>query len=100
MEQERYSEKSHWGDLAFLQQDSWLEKGAVCLNIEQRFGRYWVILVYVENHQPFRFRLRYIADYATELKARRSGEFFLRGVRRDPRGTFKIDIDAFYLCRN
>lgn len=87
-------------DLRFLSEDRWLSKAAVRYEIFPQSGRYWVNMIYIAHDNPFHFRIRPIDHYPSLIKAQQFAQIFLRGIRRDPRGTFKTDTDAFDLCCN
>ena len=87
-------------DLRFLYQDSWLQETVVQYSIECRKGRYWISMIYIDAQNPFRFLIRTINHYSSFSKAQLAALFFQRGIRRDPRGTLKINSDAFDICSN
>ncbi|RMF01665.1 MAG: hypothetical protein D6772_04470, partial [Bacteroidetes bacterium] len=92
--------KANWQDLSFLREERWLQRAHVCLYLRLRANHYWVVLTYADSTQPLRVRLRYINDYPSLTKARQFGEVFVKNVGRDPRGTLKINTDAFDLRYN
>lgn len=87
-------------DLQFLHQDDWLQETAIEYNVIPRKGRFWIKIIYVDAQNPFRFRIRTINHYSSLSKAEQAAQFFQRGIRRDPRGTLKINADAFHICAN
>ena len=93
-------QRGTYSDLQFLQEDRWLSKAAVSYDIFPHAGRYWVNMIYIAHDNPYRFRIRQIDHYPSLLKAQQFAQIFLRGIRRDPRGTFKTDTNAFDLCSN
>lgn len=100
MENHSYQQQGTYADLYFLDEDRWLSNTAVLYDISLQAGRYWVKMIYIAHDNLFRFRIRQIDHYPSLLKAQQFAQIFLRGIRRDPRGTFKIDTDAFDLCSN
>lgn len=87
-------------DMRILKEEKWLLTAVVLFRIKVRAGQYWVSMVYVDSNDPFRFIVRVIDHYPSRQKAERFASIFQRGIRRDPRGTYKIDVDAFRICSN
>ena len=94
---DRLGEKA---DLSLLEQDEWLLNSAVLYQISERKGRFWIIMLYVDYKNPLRFRIRWIDHYPSIRRAEQFAKILQRGIRKDPRGTFKINLDAFNLCLN
>ncbi len=86
--------------MCILREEKWLLTAVVLFHIKARLGRYWVSMVYVDSNDPFRFIVRVIDHYPSRQKAEQYARILQRGIRRDPRGTYKIDVDAFHICSN
>ena len=86
--------------MQILRQDQWLQNSVVLSRIEARAGRFWVLMIFVDSANPFRLIIRAIDHYPNQQKAEFFANILKRGIRRDPRGTLKLDFDAFRICAN
>ena len=87
-------------DLQCLQSEGWLLNAVVQYKVTERKSRFWVSLIYVDSQNPFYIRIRQIDHYPTLKKAEQFAQLMQRGASRDPRGTFKLNTNAFYICAN
>ncbi len=87
-------------DLRFLQFDAWLTNSAVNSRICKRNGRWYLWLVFADPRNPLRLIARHIDHYQSQTKAEVCSNYFLKSARRDNRGHFTLDIDAFHICDN
>lgn len=87
-------------DLRILQEEEWLLQAVVEYNIRERKGRFWIVLLYIDSRYPMNLRLRWIDHHPSLRRAEQFAQILQRGVRRDPRGTVKLSLDAFNLCLN
>ena len=87
-------------DLGFLDDDLWLKTSAVLYQIIAKKSRWWILILFVDSKNPFRFRYRTINHYPSLKLAENYAMNLQRGIRRDPQGTYKINSDAFDICAN
>ncbi|MDX2134356.1 MAG: hypothetical protein SFV52_06205 [Saprospiraceae bacterium] len=96
----RINELGMAADLRFMSEPGWLNDTAVSSRIVHRYSRWHLWLVFVSANNPCRFIARYIDHYPTRHLAGVYSTYFLKSARRDERGTFVIDEDAFNICLN
>ncbi|HNE28202.1 MAG TPA: hypothetical protein PLW66_03495 [Saprospiraceae bacterium] len=87
-------------DLRFLQHDAWLTESTVSSRICKRAGRWHLWLVFADTRNPLCLLVRYIDHYPSRTKAEVCSNYFLKSARRDERGHFTLEIDAFHICNN
>jgi hypothetical protein len=85
-------------DLGILAQGQWLKDSAVSYLVVPRRGRWLVTMVFGWSQDPLRLLCRRIDSYPTEARARANADLLQRNIQKDPRGTLKIDHDAFCFC--
>ncbi|MCI5082217.1 MAG: hypothetical protein MRY78_11000 [Saprospiraceae bacterium] len=87
-------------DLTFLENDKWLLDSIVHYLIQYRKGRWFLTMVYIYSKNPFQLLCRKIDHYPSEKRALTYAQIFQRGIRKDARGTLKLNPDAFRICSN
>jgi hypothetical protein len=87
-------------DFKLLEEDRWL------LNTEVRYlllrkHRLWhLFMVYIAIDNPLQLLCKQIDVYASQHKAETFAKILQRGIRRDARGTLKMNRNAFHICTN
>lgn len=87
-------------DLEIINQTRWLHDTEVRYVIDLKKGRWHLSMIYIYLHNPMRFVCRYIDNYESFKKAELYAQIFQRGIRKDARGTLKIDDNAYNICFN
>ena len=87
-------------DLKILDEDQWLGKAVVQHFISQRRGRYWVHITFHNPSYPFQLKIQIIDHYPRQKTAEQFAIIFQRSIRKDARGTFKTNSNAFHICSN
>lgn len=87
-------------DFFFLKDDKWLIDTEVRYLIFAKNSRWHVAMIYISIHNPLQFLCRKIDEYPSEQKAKTFAKLLQRGIRKDARGTLKINTDAFNICTN
>lgn len=78
-------------DIAFYQDDFWLQDTAVVENLEYRQGSWSIYLVFALHNCPLQFIKRKITNFACVKKAELSAHYMRRLAAKDQRGTLIID---------
>jgi hypothetical protein len=94
------SKQGNSKDLLFLKNDAWLKDTEVRYRIVRNHGRWFLSMLFVWIDNPYRFLCRKIDNYETERKAEMYAQLFQRGIRKDARGTLKMNENAFNICNN
>lgn len=87
-------------DLLFLDDDKWLLDTEVRYALSAKNSRWHLSMIYISIHNPFRFLCRKIDEYHSEKKANTFAKILQRGIRKDARGTLKMNTNAFNICTN
>lgn len=87
-------------DLAIFSQTRWLHNTEVKYLIEQRSGRWHLTIIFIFIHNPLKLICNYLNHYESLKKAELYAQFFQRGIRKDARGTLKLDENAYNICYN
>lgn len=87
-------------DLAIFYQTRWLHDTEVKYMIDHRSGRWHLTMIYISIHTPLKLLCRYIDHYESLKKAELYAQIFQRGIRKDARGTLKLDENAYNICYN
>lgn len=73
-------------DLSFLHEDAdWLQTSIVSHRIEEKSGRWWVVMVFTDRDDPLRKLVRPITDYPTRQRAAWHANILQRQISADPR---------------
>lgn len=86
--------------LKMLTEDAWLMNTEVRYHLCERKSQWYLTMVFVALNNPLQFRCRKIDVYSSEKKALTFSKILQRGIRKDARGTLKINDDAFNICAN
>jgi hypothetical protein len=87
-------------DQKILIEEAWLHTAQVSYQITHKRSRWCLSILFINQKNPMRLRLRYLDDYSSEKQAQCYAQLFQRGIQRDARGTFKTNNDAFNFCKN
>ncbi|MEM1318879.1 MAG: hypothetical protein AAGG75_01415 [Bacteroidota bacterium] len=87
-------------DMKVLVHDKWLINTEVRYDLKKRYGQWHLTMIYIAVNNPLQFICRNIDTYPSEKKAQLYAQIFLRGIRKDARGTLKTNQDAFNFCDN
>jgi hypothetical protein len=87
-------------DLNFINKATWLKDSEVRYRITKRQSRWYISLIFIHIHDPYRFLCRSLNNYETEYKAVTYAQIFQRCTQKDARGTLKTDENAFNICKN
>jgi len=85
-------------DIAFIQDDFWLQDTAVIDNIEKRNGEWCIYLVFAHHLLPLKFIKRKIVHYVCPKRAGVAAHYMRRQAAKDQRGTLTVNKDL--LIRN
>ena len=88
------------GDLKLLREDKWLMDTEVKYNLKEKKGLWYLTMIYVSIHNPFKLICKKIDVYNSENKAKTFADILQRGIRKDARGTLKTNENAFNICDN
>jgi hypothetical protein len=80
--------------------DKWLIDAEVQYKISQVKGRWEVSLVFINTKNPRQVLIQTIADYRTRRLAEISGRYMQQTAAKDPRGTQKLNKDAYNINDN
>ena len=73
-------------DLNFLQNDtSWLKRSIVSHEIQERNGRFWVVMIFTDEQDPLKKLIRPISDHPSLAVAERHADILQRQISADPR---------------
>ena len=86
--------------LKMLIEDAWLMDTEVRYHLCEHRSQWHLTMVFVALNNPMQFRCRKIDVYSSEKKALTFSKILQRGIRKDARGTLKINEDAFNICAN
>jgi len=101
MNNQHFTEKSgNQADMEFLSDDWWLRDTAVVENIVKRKGMWEIHLVFAHYQQPNKLIKRVISKYPSKEKAELNAWYMRRLAAKDQRGTLKVDLADFKLCKN
>ena len=87
-------------DMLFLSEDWWLRDTAVIENIVKRAGMWEIQLVFAHYQQPHQLIKRIISRFSSKQKAKLYAHYMRRLAAKDQRGTLKVDISEFRLCKS
>lgn len=87
-------------DLKFMQQAAWLKDSEVRYNIHCHRSRWYISLIFIHIHEPYRFLIRSLNHYESKHKATTYAQIFQRAAQKDARGTLKTNDNAFNICKN
>ncbi|MEL7159941.1 MAG: hypothetical protein AAFN92_04225 [Bacteroidota bacterium] len=73
-------------DLRFLGDEAdWLRTSIVTHRIEEKSGRFWIVMVFTDKADPLRKLVRPITDYPTRQRAEWHANLLQRQISADPR---------------
>ena len=87
-------------DLAFLEEDLWLQDTVVFDWVSRLAGTWQIFLVFVYHEDPFLLIMRYIKSQISESKAKMEGSYLRRSAAKDQRGNLELNEGKFRLCQN
>lgn len=87
-------------DLIIFFQNQWLHNTEVKYLIEHRSGRWYLTMIYISIYNPMKMLCHYLDNYESLKKAELYAQIFQRGIRKDARGTLKLDENAYNICYN
>ena len=87
-------------DMQLLKEDGWLMNTEVRYFLRVWKNRWHLTMIYIALDDPMKLICRRIDDYSSEKKALTFAKILQRGIRKDARGTLKINRDAFNICNN
>jgi len=82
------------------QKNDWLIDAEVQYKVTPVKGRWEVSLVFINTKDPNQVLIQTIGDYRTERLAEIYGRCMQETAAKDPRGTQKIDKDAYDINNN
>lgn len=78
-------------DVAFINDDFWLQDTAVIENIERRHGEWNIYLVFAHHLKPLKFIKRKIVNFVCPKKAAMAAHYMRRLAAKDQRGTLVVN---------
>ena len=87
-------------DLELLVDDKWMQETEVKYLIQERVGRWHVMMLFISIDEPLKLILRNIDHYHSYERAERFAQIFQRGIRKDARGTLKRKGYDYHICLN
>ena len=73
-------------DLNFIEGNAdWLKTSIVSHRIDEKSGRFWVVMVFTDRNDPLRKLIRPITDYSTKQRAEWHANILQRQISADPR---------------
>lgn len=94
------NQRGNLKDLQILGDSHWFHDTEVKYLIEEKCGRWHLQMVYIWIENPLRLFCNYIDNYESIQKAENYAQIFQRGIRKDARGTLKINQNAYDICFN
>jgi hypothetical protein len=82
------------------EENEWLVDSEVKYQITPVKGRWEVSLIFINTKDPKEFLVRTIGDYRSERLAEIAGRHMQQTAAKDPRGTQKVDEDAYDINKN
>lgn len=82
------------------QENDWLLDAEVQYRITPIKGRWEVSLVFINTKDPNQILVQIIGDYRTERLAEIYGRHMQQTAAKDPRGTQKVNKDAYNINDN
>lgn len=79
---------------------NWLLDAEVQSRITEKKGRWEVSLIFINTKNPNEFLIRVIADYRSKNLAEICARQMQQTAARDPRGTQKLNVDAYDINHN
>lgn len=80
--------------------NNWLMDAEVQYRITPVRGRWEVSLVFINTKNPRQVLVQTIGDYRSQRLAEISGKYMQQTAAKDPRGTQKVDKDAYDINNN
>lgn len=87
-------------DMKLLKEDAWLIDTEVRYHLQEKNSQWHLTMIFISIHNPLNFICRPIDTYPSEKKALTFSKILQRGIRKDARGTQKINKNAFRICDN
>ncbi len=82
------------------QKSEWLLDAEVQYKVTPVKGRWEVSLIFINTKDPKQVLIQAIGDYRTERLAEIYGRSMQQTAAKDPRGTQKVDKDAYDINNN
>ncbi|MFK7814266.1 MAG: hypothetical protein AB8B59_17340 [Maribacter sp.] len=82
------------------QESEWLLDAEVQYKVTPVKGRWEVSLIFINTKDPNQVLIQTIGDYRTERLAEIYGRSMQQTAAKDPRGTQKVDKDAYDINNN
>lgn len=82
------------------QKSEWLLDAEVQYKVTPVKGRWEVSLIFINTKDPNQVLIQTIGDYRTERLAEIYGRSMQQTAAKDPRGTQKVDKDAYDINNN
>lgn len=82
------------------QKSEWLLDAEVQYKVTPVKGRWEVSLIFINTKNPNQVLIQTIGDYRTERLAEIYGRSMQQTAAKDPRGTQKVDKDAYDINNN
>ena len=82
------------------QKSDWLLDAEVQYKVTPVKGRWEVSLIFINTKDPNQVLIQTIGDYRTERLAEIYGRSMQQTAAKDPRGTQKVDKDAYDINNN
>jgi len=83
-----------------IQKKTWLLDAEVQYKVTSVKGRWEVSLIFINTKDPNEVLIQTIGDYRTERLAEIYGRSMQQTAAKDPRGTQKVDKDAYDINNN
>lgn len=80
--------------------NNWLMDAEVQYRITPVRGRWEVSLIFINTKNPRQVLVQTIGDYRSQRLAEISGRYMQQTAAKDPRGTQKVDKDAYDINNN
>ncbi len=81
-------------------EDRWLLDTEVKYKIEEKNSRWYVSLIFVDIHDPNHILVQKVGDYRSHRLAEIYAINMMKTAAKDPRGTQKVNKDAYNINNN
>jgi len=92
--------KAPKNDMAFLEEDLWLQDTVVYDWVVKLNNSWQIFLVFVYCKNPFLLIKRFVKSHISEQKARMEGHYMRRVAAKDQRGKLEVDPHILNICPN
>ncbi|AFK03953.1 hypothetical protein Emtol_2818 [Emticicia oligotrophica DSM 17448] len=87
-------------DFDIFEENLWLHDTEIRYIIDLKNGRWHLTMLFISIYNPLKLRCHYLDHYDSQKKAELYAQIFQRGIRKDARGTLKLNENAYNICYN